>query len=348
MYFSEYLPRLNSISVALDVQSGFNIDEINRISIVGELLSIELKNNPPINVHLPCKASQASITGLKLANNTVSFGVKIHEKRLDSTVPFTDQAIEKWSCKDLSQTPKIGRNHKFIFVCKNCNSELIDSSQYDFKDMPSEQWYEMMDFWHCHKPENYEKHKKEYKGILKPDNKTIIIGSYYLLEKSNRNIVKIQDSITCNKCGQLLGEMFQGTLKIFKWCVELQFESGNAIHKEQYRPGLFIYNIILDKINFSAVRKFKIEVEAQSKFIWIMSLGLNVVIDGKICHNALKVLCADNVSKEESYETLDVPYPEVAKLFLNDIKTINSLMPVSMRSVSIGTDNYLISYLSYI
>ena len=43
MYFSEYLPRLNSISVALDVQSGFNIDEINRISIAGELLSIELK-----------------------------------------------------------------------------------------------------------------------------------------------------------------------------------------------------------------------------------------------------------------------------------------------------------------
>ena len=41
--FSEYLPRLNSISVALDVQSGFNIDEINRISIAGELLSIELK-----------------------------------------------------------------------------------------------------------------------------------------------------------------------------------------------------------------------------------------------------------------------------------------------------------------
>ena len=45
-----------------------------------------------------------------------------------------------------------------------------------------------------------------------------------------------------------------------------------------------------------------------------MSLGLNVVIDGKICHNALKVLCADNVSKEESYETLML-YPEVAKLF---------------------------------
>lgn len=347
MYFSEYLPRLNSISVVLDVNSDFKIDDINRISIVGELLSIELKNNTPIRVNLPDKASQTSITGMKLTNSTLSFGVKMHEKELDSTVPFTEETIDKWSCKDLSQTPKIGRHHKFRFVCKNCNSELIDSSQYDFKDMPSEQWYEMMDFWHCHKPENHEEHKKEYKGVLKPDNKTIIIGSYYLLEKSNGHINKMQNSITCKKCGQLLGETFQDALKLFKWCVELQFESKNTIHKEQYRPGIFIYNTILDKINFSAVRKFKIEVETQSKFIWIMSLGLNVVIDGKVCHNALKVLYADNVSKEESYEPLDVPYPEVAKLFLNDINMINSLMPVSMRSVSIGTDNYLVSYLSY-
>ena len=46
-----------------------------------------------------------------------------------------------------------------------------------------------------------------------------------------------------------------------------------------------------------------------------MSLGLNVVIDGKYVIMHSKYYVQDNVSKEESYETLDVPYPEVTKLF---------------------------------
>jgi len=40
------------------------------------------------------------------------------------------------------------------FVCRDCQAALITKgSVKTWKDLPSENWAEMMDFWHCHKPD---------------------------------------------------------------------------------------------------------------------------------------------------------------------------------------------------
>src|SRR5690606_5003164 len=47
--------------------------------------------------------------------------------------------------------------------CANCNATLVENGKVSaWKDLPSKNWAEMMDFWHCHKPDDHEHdHEKE-------------------------------------------------------------------------------------------------------------------------------------------------------------------------------------------
>lgn len=51
-----------------------------------------------------------------------------------------------WSAKDLSKDAE--------FACKLCRTVVLKRATIkEWKDLPSENWAEMMDFWHCHKPD---------------------------------------------------------------------------------------------------------------------------------------------------------------------------------------------------
>ncbi|KAH8794578.1 HECT-like ubiquitin-conjugating enzyme-binding-domain-containing protein [Hyaloscypha sp. PMI_1271] len=51
-----------------------------------------------------------------------------------------------WSAKYLGKETE--------FVCRGCGSEIVKKGSIGtWRDLPSENWAEMMDFWHCHKPE---------------------------------------------------------------------------------------------------------------------------------------------------------------------------------------------------
>ncbi|RCK55466.1 hypothetical protein Cantr_04109 [Candida viswanathii] len=347
MYFTEYLPRLNTISVVTDVSEDFKLEEIASVSLITpQELSIQAKDAPPIKIKLPVSITEIKISGVRLSNNTLSFSIKLSGTSQD-TVPFTDQTIEQWSCKDLTKTPKLGSHHSFKFVCRNCQQQLIDSSRFNFKDMPSELWYEMMDFWHCHKPENHEEHKKDYKGVLKPDGGTIIIGGYYLLERENPGIVLEDVTLVCKKCRWSLGEMYQDVMRIFKWNILLEYEENGLVVRENYNPGLFVYNLIVDKVNSTASRKFKVVVDRKEEYLWVMNLGVNVCVGGVVHDNALKVLLADKVEKEDDYELLDIPYGQISKDFIQDLSATNKLLPKSIQSLSMGSNKFIVSYLSY-
>lgn len=53
-----------------------------------------------------------------------------------------------WPASALASTTQV--------ACLSCKSVLVNGNIYAWKDLPSEHWAEMMDFWHCHKPHNKE------------------------------------------------------------------------------------------------------------------------------------------------------------------------------------------------
>jgi hypothetical protein len=61
-------------------------------------------------------------------------------------VDFSDSAIAPW--------PSTALEEKSEIRCSKCGNMLLPSGTIkSWKDLPSENWAEMMDFWHCHKPD---------------------------------------------------------------------------------------------------------------------------------------------------------------------------------------------------
>ncbi|KAK8087969.1 HECT-type E3 ubiquitin transferase [Apiospora hydei] len=61
------------------------------------------------------------------------------------------QAATPWSAQDLSPCSSI--------YCRGCQASIVAEGKIEtWKDLPSENWAEMMEFWHCHKPHDHGHH----------------------------------------------------------------------------------------------------------------------------------------------------------------------------------------------
>lgn len=68
-----------------------------------------------------------------------------------------------WSAKDLDESTE--------FRCRDCGEVIVSGGKIAvWKDLPSENWAEMMDFWHCHKPSVHEPHGSGGSGEHSHDN----------------------------------------------------------------------------------------------------------------------------------------------------------------------------------
>lgn len=351
MYSTEYLPTLNLITCVLDFPH--EINAISQIKFEGNNLIISASQDV-YKIVLPIKASNQGTTlgNIKKIKSCLTVSVKVPNVHSDK-----EESISKWSCKDLlNKTDRNDRNiNQFKFCCASCNESILDSNDYKFLDMPSEYWFELMDFWHCHKPENKgDTTDKVYDGILRPeDDKTIIIGSYYFLvaedfAQKRLNGVGLDDFVRCS-CTSIIGEYTNNTIKLLKWKLTLKSKSRT----ENYSQHLIIYNSILDKISSLAIRKFKFKIREDWFYLWVMNLNLDVSINDAILNDSLKVLYfqdTGNLHIEKTifddYEQFDLVYPEIIENFANRLGDLNEELPESSKYLEMNGLQFKISYVS--
>lgn len=350
MYFTEYLPRLNSISVIVE-----NNDPINKL--IGIRLNSESQvlikfHDNEISVNLPLKVKRDDKIRIANANQTadclqLTISLTAHDvndisEKTESFMDFSSSnLVQKWSCKDLkTKTPQIDNMNNFKLTCLHCSHKIIDSKAYDrFFDMPSELWSEMMEFWHCHKPAedpNQKYSHRNYNGNLKPGDNDVIIGSsYFLINKSTQLEISGQD-IKCGRCRYNLGILDNSIVKIFKWNLALKYNDNI----ETFPSYIYVYNLIVDKINLSAIRKFNVTSESGDyMFIWIMNIGVDVSTENFVLNNSMKIFYYHDdirsVAKDdESIESL-VLQDNVFNDFLKKLSKINNFIPNSKKTMTL-------------
>jgi hypothetical protein len=75
------------------------------------------------------------------------------EERKANIVPWDGTAMNR------IDKPKI--------LCKNCEREILPADKIrQWKDLPNENWAEMMDFWHCHKPDERHLHDHTHEAAI--------------------------------------------------------------------------------------------------------------------------------------------------------------------------------------
>jgi hypothetical protein len=113
---------------------------------------------------LPARVSEAARASLKLAGHRVggdgnrrefSFRLPIDQDEGDEMRNgLDDDDFVPWTAEGMSTCTALH--------CRFCKRVILDRSDSDttsawtWKDLPSGNWAEMMDFWHCHKPDPHE------------------------------------------------------------------------------------------------------------------------------------------------------------------------------------------------
>lgn len=106
----------------------------------GDRMALNLPGQVALNVQLqkPAIGSQELSWRLPVAG---------FSQRPDLDLSQSNDA--PWSAKSLSNDME--------FLCRDCGFIIIKKGVIkEWRDLPSENWAEMMDFWHCHKPSDEE------------------------------------------------------------------------------------------------------------------------------------------------------------------------------------------------
>ncbi|EGY21668.1 uncharacterized protein VDAG_03108 [Verticillium dahliae VdLs.17] len=153
--YAELLPNIRHISVAVSLPSPVDASTSVQTSAHGDSIlvthrgeSTEARLPGPVSAPsaLPIPATPPSGPTSLAWRLPVSTSVTLPSTRheLQPTVP--------WSAHDL--TPKAA------VACRQCGEAVVPEGRlHVWKDLPSENWAEMMDFWHCHKPHDHGQEK---------------------------------------------------------------------------------------------------------------------------------------------------------------------------------------------
>ena len=97
-------------------------------------------------VDLPCQAASSSVITAS-ASKTKELSLRLpitHDSLAEGDIGVSKNGQCIWPASALSSRTKI--------ACRYCKNVVVKDGISSWKDLPSEHWAEMMDFWHCHKP----------------------------------------------------------------------------------------------------------------------------------------------------------------------------------------------------
>lgn len=150
--YAEHLINIRTLTIQVSLPT--SSDGSTALALHGSVLALSHQDQTAkITLPLPIpdlERSRLSVPPVPSTN--LSFRM-----RLDDTSPRDNQSAETvipWTATSLSQEAEL--------QCKTCHAEVLPRRQIQtWKDLPSEGWAEMMEFWHCHKPNEPHDHEHQ-------------------------------------------------------------------------------------------------------------------------------------------------------------------------------------------
>lgn len=317
-YVCEYLPRVATTTVIADPA----IASVKRRQLT---ITVEDTNGNSYPLVLP---TSLPVTNVMAKGNGIALTMA-QDPQASGPTNFVADTV-KWSVSDLARkAPKgdDGHTYDFSFRCHGCHTTVIDSRDYKFHEMPLEYWYELMDVWHCHKPENHQETTKTYADIKPHSASEILVGLYYFLLMPSlynpRLIYTDNDHWQCHHCHADLGEK-----KINKWQVELAYGD----HVEIYTKTEYWYLAIMDKVNM-AVRKFVVG----NYLVWVANVDVGATIATHAYRHCLKLMYRLHQENDND----DVVELEHKDELFAQLQTVTEALPPQCRTLGDWTVSYL-------
>jgi hypothetical protein len=352
-YLSEYLARIKSVAISIQLPDGCNIDKLTFEDTRRAIVQYHGKDGSEKRavMHLPEEVSY-SVTQVEHpvadTTNTISFRLPAVPNERENgvkTSSFFDNTklVVPWSASELS-----GISGSIDVKCGQCRESLgMHGESMNWKQLPSENWAEMMDFWHCHKPEN--KNETTYNpgysiSRFIPTEVTSFVGlSYFLFSPkllSGTHHEKNQH-VYCTSCNTVLGQNESNdSLKLWKW--NLRLESTDLV--SDYKDYVYVSTMISDLIDSHAIYTFSIKIEEDPVdsptrlLLWIFNPDVRYTTTGctdkksgfKIFYSTDKNKIPSLMQSRGDIEPVTLP-KKVYESFLSHLETNSNVLPENYR-----------------
>lgn len=178
---AEFLPNIRQITLYVSLPGTAALEGVRpevQLSQSRKAVTVSLPEpfqSVTETIKLPARVCEASRRALQTSTSSAQRAIgEPHESSFRMQVDANDEALAPrdemidgfvpWTADGMSSTTRIR--------CRGCDQQLLGSSSdpdeqsiqtWVWKDLPSGNWAEMMDFWHCHKPDPHEGHEKDEK-----------------------------------------------------------------------------------------------------------------------------------------------------------------------------------------
>ena len=146
--YAELLPNLRWISLAASFPSP--TDAATRATLASDGITIEVAHHGELSrLELPAKAAlgASNLMTRKYGDTTLTW-------RLEIAPPDQSDSLSHQRNGALWSATELDTGHGV--ACRKCGTSIVGEGVLEeWKDLPSENWAEMMEFWHCHKPDDH-------------------------------------------------------------------------------------------------------------------------------------------------------------------------------------------------
>lgn len=150
LLYAELLSNIRQVSIGCSLHSPSSSDTQVIVSPDGLEFTVN-HDGIKTSIRLPaCVSSPQKLSVQNLDTKSLSWRLPL-SSTLGQSREFLNASEEQaipWSASDLQSESPI--------ACRTCHAAIVESGHIKvWKDLPSENWAEMMEFWHCHKPHDH-------------------------------------------------------------------------------------------------------------------------------------------------------------------------------------------------
>ncbi|XBW37024.1 hypothetical protein QEN19_002604 [Hanseniaspora menglaensis] len=217
-----------------------------------------------------------------------------------------DQILKRDPFTKLILAKELNHHNEFLEVaCKFCSSKLfrIDKNFPKLLDLPDDNWREMMDLWHCHKPDDTNSSGIDslFSSKIVPKYDTLLIGDTYFLLDMNifvKSLIIESKKTLCYSCKNVLGSVYNvdnnsTACKIFKQNLYILNSSNSKKLEFKNIDNLSLQ--LLKGVKDYGSRFFFIGSKKANNantrlLIWCLDYGLSIAINNTKLENRLKIM----------------------------------------------------------
>jgi len=153
--YAELLNNIRAVTIVASLETEQNEETRIELSQDGQVIHVTHEGETA-SLSLPTRmigGGTAAITLPPVPSRDITLRLQLEEKEPGLLMLHSNsENVLPWSAITVNNN----------IECRHCGSHLLKpSSVKEWKDLPREDWAEMMEFWHCHKP--HEKESKESK-----------------------------------------------------------------------------------------------------------------------------------------------------------------------------------------